>query len=155
MTPGESKGIDLSAPVSELANDASTADPQTKVQIENTKLELQSRQCRLELEKERLTRTKENSGRRPWLFRAGLAVVIVLFLGFAIGAAEVIYTFPKVEPHIFITTLFLTAAVPTLLLIALVKVIFSPAPQEDEDKAKLSDVIPFSKAAETIRSAIE
>ena len=80
MTPGESKGIDLSAPVSELANDSSTADPQTKVQIENTKLELQLRQCRLELEKERLTRTKENSGRRPWLFRAGLAVVIVLFL---------------------------------------------------------------------------
>lgn len=55
--------IDLTSPVKEIVNDTSAIDSKSQAQLRITELELELRQCRLDIEKESLDRIKKNSAR--------------------------------------------------------------------------------------------
>ena len=56
--------IDLTSPVKEIVNDTSAIDSKSQAQLRITELELELRQCRLDIEKESLDRIKKNSAGR-------------------------------------------------------------------------------------------
>ena len=144
--------IDLTSPVKEIVNDTSAIDSKSQAQLRITELELELRQCRLDIEKESLDRIKKNSAGRTCIVWITALAMIAFYALLFFALKAVLCGAENTEPHVLITAMIISASIPTILLIALIKAAIFPVSQKLTENTKISDAAPVTKVIEALKN---
>lgn len=151
--------FDISEKIAEIKEQASDDEDfvQTEVQRKITDLQLRIVETELQQELVRLDRLKKNNDRRPKLFTLIFGVIVTFYLTFAVlilngpnpvdsvnlGSVSLM----KEMFSYFTVLMILLAVIPTVLLIVLIRAIFSPQEKSQKD---IIDSLPASTIAKSI-----
>lgn len=151
--------LDLSKKIAEIRERSSDDEDflQTDVQRKITDLQLKIVETELQQEVIRLERLKKNNDRRPKLFTLMLYVIAAFYGAFAVcvfngpNPVDVLNlgSLPSVKETFsyFMVLMILLAVIPTVLLIVLIKAVFSP---QEKNQKELLDSIPVVTVAKSI-----
>ena len=151
--------FDISEKIAEIKEQASDDEDfvQTEVQRKSAVLQLRIVETELQQELVRLDRLKKNNDRRPKLFTLIFGVIVTFYLTFAVlilngpnpvdsvnlGSVSLM----KEMFSYFTVLMILLAVIPTVLLIVLIRAVFSP---QEKNQKGIEDSLPAVTIAKSI-----
>lgn len=149
--------LDIAADVETVKQNIDSSDDVSNFELEINRLKLNTHKLVLEQEEEKLLRLRKNNDRRPMLFSLMFYVIILFYFIFAVCVLNgpnpndfaLIQDKEKLKD---ITTYFtvimtLSAVIPTVLLIVLIRAVFSP---QEKNQKEILDSIPAMTAVKSI-----
>lgn len=149
--------LDIAADVETVKQNIDSSDDVSNLELQINRLKLSTHKLVLEQEEEKLLRLRKNNDRRPVLFWLVFCVIVGLYFTFTICVLN------GPNPNDFalledkeklkgITTYFtaiviLLSVIPTVLLIVLIKAVFSP---QEKNQKELLESIPVVTVAKNI-----
>ena len=146
--------LDIAADVETVKQKIDSSDDVSNFELEINRLKLSTHKRVLEQEEEKLSRLRKNNDRRPILFWLVFCVIVGFYFVFAICVLNnpnpndftLLQDKEKVKgiTTYFTVIMILLSVIPTVLLIVLIKAVFSP---QEKNQKELLDSIPVVTVA--------